>query len=367
MGGGGKGDDFNNVGPKYLTCVDWSNSNHRTAVASCLVQGVYSLQRDKIKKRKSEAHLWWESFDFSLAEPLINKDDNSIYGAVFEYKNYQKNIPHSGKPPSHVIAFRGTMLKFKTWYKDLKQDIRCLFNNLNKGSRCKHATQTIETVLKKHSTDEKVSVWLAGHSLGAGIALLAAKTMTKRGFPLETYAFNPPNSSLPLEKLSDIDVFKRVFRFSESFFKGTIAVFSHNKTQQHDPRLAAWTPYVYVNPSDIVCAEYVGDVKHKNFMVDFGLGKIESVGAGISLRSLIFGIERAEPIQHLLSADITVNKNKLNVVETDNVLKKCWYEFKKAHGLAQWWEPNPTLRANWETHSIRPSNLCLEMESSSST
>ncbi|KAL0746811.1 hypothetical protein Bca101_028815 [Brassica carinata] len=364
MGGGANRDDFSRVGPHYLTCVDWLNSNHRTTVTSSLVQGVYSMQRDRMKKRKALANPWWESFGFSLDEPLINEDDNSIYGAVFKYKNDQ-NIPHSGLPPSYVIAFRGTMLKFKTWRHDLEEDLRCLFNNLSNGTRFKHAIQTIETVLQKHST-ETISIWLTGHSLGAGIALLAGKTMTKRGFPLDTYVFSPPISSIPLEKLPGIDVVKHVFRIAECVFKVTLAALFDLPTQVDDRRIAAWTPYVYVNPSDIVCAEYIGLLKHKNVMADFGLSEFEILGAGISIRSLVFGADIGEPIQLLSSADMIVNKNK-PIVETDNVLKKWWYKFKKAHALAQWWDPNPALRANWETHSIRPSTLCLDMDRTSSS
>lgn len=90
-------------------------------------------------------------------------------------------------------------------------------------------------------------------------------------------------------------------------------------------------------------------------MADFWLGKFERVGAGISIKSKVFGIEGGEPIQLLLSADITVNMNKPVVDKTDNVVKQLWYEFKNAHALAQWWEPNSSLRANWKTGSIRPS------------
>ncbi|KAJ4877548.1 Lipase class 3-related protein [Raphanus sativus] len=257
------------------------------------------------------------------------------------------------------------MLKFKTWRKDLEEDLRCLFNNLSNGTRFKHAIQTIETVLEKHST-KKTSVWLTGHSLGAGIALLAGKTMTKRGFPLETYVFSPPISSIPLERLSGLDVVKDIFRFAECIFKVTLSVLFDLKTKADDSRIAKWIPYVYVNPSDIVCAEYIGLLKHKNVMADFGLSEFEILGAGVSIRSLVFGDEIGEPIQLLSSADMTVNKNKPNV-ETNNMLKKWWYKFKKAHALAQWWDPNPDLRANWETHSIRPSIPCLDMEPTSSS
>ncbi|KAH0908717.1 hypothetical protein HID58_032038, partial [Brassica napus] len=303
------------------------DSYHRTVVTSSLVHGVYLLQREKQKKVNLQAYIWWESFGFSLAELLVNEDDSSIYGAVFKYNNYQ-NKPHFGMPPLYMIAFRGTVLKSKTWLSDLKEDIRCLFNNLNKGSRFQQAIKAIETVLE---TTETSSVWLAGHSLGAGIALMVGKTMTKRGFPLKTYAFSPPILSFPLEKLPDIDV-----------------------TQEHDPRIAAWTPYLYVNPSDTICSESIGLLKYKKIMAYVGLGKFESLGAAISLRCLVLGVESGEPIQLLSSADMTVNMNKSDV-ETTNVLKRPWYKLKRAHGLEQWWEPNPALRANWESHNFRPS------------
>lgn len=185
------------------------------------------MQQDKQKKLNSIPYIWWESFGFSLAKLLINEDDTSIYGAVFEYNNYQ-NKPHFGIPPRYVVAFRGTQLKSKTWLSDLKEDMRCWFNNLHKGSRFQQAIQAIETILEKHTT-ETTSVWLAGHSLGAGVALMVGKTMTKRGFPLKTYAFNPPILSTPLEMLPDIDVVKGMFRFAESLFKGTVAAVAHLK------------------------------------------------------------------------------------------------------------------------------------------
>ncbi|CAN7024281.1 unnamed protein product, partial [Brassica oleracea var. botrytis] len=326
------------------------DSYHRTVVTSSLVHGVYLLQREKQKKVNSQAYIWWESFGFSLAELLVNEDDSSIYGAVFKYNNYQ-NKPHFGMPPRYMIAFRGTVLKSKTWLSDLKEDIRCLFNNLNKGSRFQQAIQATETVLE---TTETSSVWLAGHSLGAGIALMVGKTMTKRGFPLKTYAFSPPILSFPLEKLLDIDVVKHLFRFAESLIKGTVAVLAHLQTQEHDPRIAAWTPYLYVNPSDTICSESIGLLKYKKIMAYVGLGKFESLGAAISLRCLVLGVESGEPIQLLSSADMTVNMNKSDV-DTTNVLKKPWYKLKRAHGLEQWWEPNPALRANWESYNFRSS------------
>ncbi|CAG7860211.1 unnamed protein product, partial [Brassica rapa] len=323
----------------------------RTAVVSSLVQGVYSLQRDNQHKRKFIANRYWESFDFSLAETLINKDDDSIFGAIFKYNDYH-NKPHHEIPPRYVIAFRGTMLELETCLSDIKEDIRCFFDDFNNSSRLKQAIQAIDLVLKKYTTDT-TSVWLAGHSLGAATALLAGKTMAKRGVTLKTYAFSPPSSSVLLEQIFDSVVVKDVLRLAESFIKGIVAKFADLQMQKDDPRTAAWTPYIYVNPSDLFCAEYIGSLKFKYLMAAIKLGKLESIAAKISFWSILFREER-EPIQLFSSAHMTVNMNE-SVLETDDHgVKQLWYKFKKAHGIEQWWEPNPSLR-KWESYSFRPS------------
>ncbi|XP_056849880.1 GDSL esterase/lipase At4g10955-like isoform X2 [Raphanus sativus] len=306
---------------------------------SSLIQGVYLLQQEK--QVNPLTNRWWESFGFSLATILINQDDGSIYGAVFENNKYQ-NEHYSEMRPRSVIAFRGTLLKSETWYSDVKEGMRCFFNNLNKGSRFQQATQAVKNVLEKHPT-ETTSVWLAGHSLGAGIALMVGRTLAKDRFPLKTFAFNPPILLSSLGIIPNIDVFKGMFLFAESCIK--VAVVAYQQTQEDDPRLAAWTPYLYVNPSDGFCSECIDIFKYKTFMACIGLGKFERISASISLRCLTFGIESGEPILLLSSADMLVNMNKSDV-ETSNVLEK---PLKKAHGLEQWWET-----ANWKIYNLRP-------------
>ncbi|CAN7024698.1 unnamed protein product [Brassica rapa subsp. trilocularis] len=342
-------DTFSNSGPKGLTHVCWNNSYHRTAVVSCLVNGVSTMQRDKAKKRKPRlANSWWESFDFSLLETLTNRDDGSIYGAVYEYNHYNRyqRTPHLGKPPRYVIAFRGTMLSSETWISDVKQDIRCFLNILNQGRRFDNAKRAIENVLSYHEVEAE-SVWLAGHSLGAGIALLAGKTMARSGSLLQTYAFNPPHSGLLLEYLFDSEIFKGRVRIARSFAKTTAASLIHLKIQEDDLRTSAWTPQIYVNQSDPICTEFIGDFKHKNYMPTIGASKVESDGARISFRSLAFGRRTpsdfpGEPIQLLSSADMTKNMNVMAGL-------------RAAHGLKQWWKQDPALWKNWEIHRIRPS------------
>ncbi|KAF3590674.1 hypothetical protein DY000_02026151 [Brassica cretica] len=166
-------------------------------------------------KREALANPWYESFGFSLLETLINPDDSSIYGAVYMYKHYDsyQKTPLLGKPPLYVIAFRSTML--------------------SSGKRANNAKRAIENVLSYPNVDTE-SVWLAGHSLGAGIALVAGKNMARSGSPLKTYAFNPPHSDFPVEELLDSEKLKRKVRIARSFIKTTFASLFNLQVNMYD-------------------------------------------------------------------------------------------------------------------------------------
>uniref|UniRef100_A0A1J3FFY9 GDSL esterase/lipase n=1 Tax=Noccaea caerulescens TaxID=107243 RepID=A0A1J3FFY9_NOCCA len=339
---------FSISGPIHLTSIDWNNSHHRTSVASCLVQAVYTLERDRQQNRiglRSQANHWWEFFNFTLAETLIDQSDGSIYGGVFEYKlfsyNYQYN-PHSKMPPRHVIAFRGTIMKRHSRSRDLRLDLRCIRDRLQDSTRFVHAIEVIQTAVAKTGN---AAVWLAGHSLGAAVALLAGKIMTRNGFPIETYLFNPPFSSIPIEKLVKSERLKHGVRFAGSVVKAGVAIavkgrHHHNKGQEDDSfmKLATWIPYLYVNPSDPICSEYIGYFKHRNKMFAIGASKIEMIATRNSLRSLLSGgggggsggsscsDSSSEPLHLLPTAYMTINTSKSP-------------DFKRAHGLHQWWDP----------------------------
>ncbi|EOA20847.1 hypothetical protein CARUB_v10001184mg [Capsella rubella] len=343
-------DDFSNFGPFHLTSIDWTNSYYRTSVASSLVNGVYTLEGDRREKRvgsESLANPWWEFFNFTLMETLID-DDGAIYGAVFEYNLYSlyQNTPNV-KVPHHVIAFRGTVLKGKTWKSDMKLNLKIMFNSLHHGGRPVHAMRTIRSMVEKHSES---AIWLAGHSLGAALVLLAGKSMTSVGFLLESYIFNPPISTIPLEQLPGGDKIRGAFQIAKSVVKATVAVaLADHKFQEDNTKTASWIPYLYVNPKDPICAGYINYFKHKTFMSKIGASKIERTGARKSVRCLLVRGKgktshsdlSTEPLHLLPSADMTVNYNKPTKSTT-------------AHELHQWWERDSAMRENWESCCIRP-------------
>ena len=104
-------------------------------------------------------------------------------------------------------CLRGTLFKLKSLKQDLELDFQIILNGLHLDSRFKNAMQAV----RSKAVDSSI-VWLAGHSLGSAIALLAGKTMAKEGIFLETFLFNLPYPSVPIEKIIEHKKVKHVIR-----------------------------------------------------------------------------------------------------------------------------------------------------------
>lgn len=188
------------------------------------------MERDRQEKRigsQSIAKPWWDFFHFTLLETLIDQNEGGcIYGAVFEYERYNlcQSTPDVKLPPRYVIAFRGTDLGAETWVGDVKLDLRCVFNTLHRAARLVHAIEVIKRFKTMVVEHREPAMWLAGHSLGAGLALVAGKSMVKDDTLLETHIFNPPISSIPLEKILRSKKLKAVCRIAGSVVKATLAM-----------------------------------------------------------------------------------------------------------------------------------------------
>ncbi|KAK4362943.1 hypothetical protein RND71_018184 [Anisodus tanguticus] len=314
---------FSLSGPLYLTAIDWRNTDHRRSVAASLVQGVYILERDRQQNRQFPNALappWWEFFHFHLIQVLVDNEDQSYFGAIYEYKfpnshfHYKtiNNIQNRNQnPPKYVIAFRGTIAKKES-----------------RGLR----------------------YFASGPFLGSSIALLIGRDMVKMGIHLESYLFNPPFTSLPIEKFIKNEKLKHGIRFAHSVLTAGLAVAVNNhrpmpQKQQstHDPftLLSAWVPYLFLNPSDPICAEYVGYFEHRDKMVAIGTGEIGRLATKNSIRSIIAnarGKDQSEPSHLLSSAFVNINLSPSP-------------DFKRAHGIHQWWKPD--LQCNSKFYQFR--------------
>ncbi|XP_044461361.1 GDSL esterase/lipase At4g10955-like [Mangifera indica] len=331
---------FGLSGPLYLTAVDWENFNHRRSVAASLVQGVSIQERDRQQSRQghqSQASPWWNFFHFQLISPLIDEVDSSIFGAIYQYKPF---VFHH-KAPKYVIAFRGTLNKPDSRLRDFKLDIQAIRSKLHQSSRFHLAMQAVQDVV---AVEGAANIWLAGHSLGSAIALLLGKKMTRLNYPIETYLFNPPFVSLPIESIGNPMV-KQGIRIANSVIKAGIAVAvkgKHHNSQRDGSffALSNWVPYLFVNPADHICSEYIGYFEHRKKMEEVGGAKIERLATQISLGNMIFGVRErdCEPSHLLPSAYLTIN-----MIQTP--------DFKRAHGIHQWWDPS--FRGRSELHLFR--------------
>lgn len=66
---------------------------------------------------------------------------------------------------------------------------------LSGSCRFHRTLEAVKTTVKKYGSSE---VCMAGHSLGAGLALQVGKALTFEGIFVESHLFNPPSVSLPM-------------------------------------------------------------------------------------------------------------------------------------------------------------------------
>uniref|UniRef100_A0A7C8ZZ24 Fungal lipase-type domain-containing protein n=2 Tax=Opuntia streptacantha TaxID=393608 RepID=A0A7C8ZZ24_OPUST len=333
---------FGISGPFHLASVDWRIAEHRRSVAASLVQGVYILERDRQKKRYGSSALasqWWQFFHFQCIQILVDQVDSSIFGAIFEYKPYNPNylghpMAPQQAPPRYVIAFRGTITKPDTRKRDLDLDVQFVLNGLTRNTRYQTALQAVQGVITQVGP---ANVWVAGHSLGAAIALQAGKDMAKSGCHIETYLFNPPYASVPIEKLKD-PYLKNGIRIASSLATAGLSFLTKGirknwSSQQYDPFkiLCSWIPYLFVNPKDPVCCEYIGYFEHREKMEALGFGGIERIATKDSIISLLSGtLGRDGEAPHLIPSGF-LTKNMVGIEQ----------DLKLAHGIHQWWQPHP--------------------------
>ncbi|KAK4803154.1 hypothetical protein SAY86_001357 [Trapa natans] len=331
-------EQFELSGPLDLTSVDWNDPHHRRSVAACLVQGVYILERDRQEKREGPLALappWWEFFKFKLACPIIDNVDSSIFGAIYEYNTSLSGSQHNS--PLYVIAFRGTVTKGNSISQDILLDLHIIQNKLHQASRAEIATQAVRSIVAAYDPSR---VWLAGHSLGSAIAMITGKNMAKSGVFIESFLFNPPFISPPIERIKNPKI-KHGIRFAGSLITAGLSLAlkgppqSGTRAVDSFAAMAAWVPNLFVNPADHICAEYVGYFEHREKMEQIGAGAIERLASQNSLGTLIMnarGNREAEALHLIPSANLTVN-----ISPSAN--------FKHAHGIHQWWRLDIGLKS----------------------
>ncbi|KAJ7945055.1 GDSL esterase/lipase family [Quillaja saponaria] len=266
---------------------------------------------------------------------IVDDADSSIFGAIYEFKppaSQHNDTIENG--PRYVIAFRGTLTKADSVSRDIELDIYFIRNGLHQTSRFEIAIQAVRNMVALVGGS---NVWLAGHSLGSAMAMLTGKTMAKTGSFLESFLFNPPFVSAPIERIKDKKL-KHGIRIAGSVLTAGLTIAMKAKQQRNctgDPfkALAAWFPCLFVNPSDHICSEYIGYFEHRQKMEEIGIGGIERLSTQNSIGGLLMSAigKDSEPLHLIPSANLIVNLTPSR-------------DFKDAHGIHQWWKPDLQLQ-----------------------
>ncbi|KAF8027960.1 hypothetical protein BT93_E0775 [Corymbia citriodora subsp. variegata] len=329
---------FDSSGPSGLTRVDWKNAEHVRSIVACLVQGVYVLEQDRQRKREGPQALappWWETFGFQLKRILVDEADSSIFGAIFQYKPPPSSGNHSAGRPHFVVAFRGTLIEGESLARDIELNALFIRNELHTSSRCKTAMQAVENLVASAGDSR---VWLAGHSLGSAIALLAGKNMAKKGLKLKSFLFNPPYVSVPIERINSKKM-KQALQvgISVGSFVGALAIMSVEQLKQSAnsfEALSHWVPQLFVNADDHFCSGYISYFERQVRMQKMGAGAIQGIASQHTLGSLwqIENGTQAEPLHLIPSANLTINL-------------KPPKGLMRAHALCEWWKQGLSLES----------------------
>ena len=308
---------------QYFQFLVFSNKRYSNAL-----NAAYILEDDHLQKHdktQAIAPPWWESFHFQLKHKFIDKT-GSIFGAIYEYK-CQDPVPTA---PQYVIAFQGTILKKGTVVRDVKLNFKCFLNELHKFPCFQDA---VDYVCKMVA--EGARVWLAGHSLGSAMALLAGKNMAKKGCYLKTYLFNPPFFSFPIEAVPMDGRMKTgigyVCLIAQACFNRFVNGRQRHEAEVLDPfvALSNWVLDLFVNPEDPICSEYIGYFGDRKMLEKKRLfGKLDKRVTKSSMDS------DSESLHGMPSTDLTIYRGQLT--EFQEQLSK-YEKFKSAHGMLQWW------------------------------
>uniref|UniRef100_M8C2M5 Fungal lipase-like domain-containing protein n=1 Tax=Aegilops tauschii TaxID=37682 RepID=M8C2M5_AEGTA len=328
-------------GPKHIVqSVDWSNEEHRRCIAACLVKATYIMEEDRPKCRVYDmglAPLWWQSFHFELRDLLkcgTENADEFIFGAIFEYCPPVGCQRHPSAP-NYVFALRGTMPRHPKSVHDLYNDIKVFLSDLPCCRRTQKARQAVTNMLIRKGT-ERCVLWLAGHSLGASLALEVGRDMAEQHQAyLPTFLFNPPNvSPMPaLNLLNASEVAKKdVFTGSylvKAALGATVMRSYCTRMEKVFQRLSPWVPGLYVNERDIIGQGFTDSFEQRQ--------KVEERIAGVGRAAMKLSY------RDMLSSLIGSSKEQPHLLPSARLWKNSNTTFG-THGLKQWWRPDSELK-----------------------
>lgn len=354
-------DRFDDFGPTNMmggrsstTMIDWDDKEQCRCIAACIVRATYVLDKDRIKNRvgsQALAPAWSENFNLECMKVLEDvarrfQSGKSIFGAI--YKKKQEDALCHPSAPHYIVAFRGTMLGHPTTaIQDIKHDLRILNNNLMGSKWSQQAHEAVKELLDDINCRNCV-VWLAGHSLGASLALEVGRTaVLDQNLKLPTFLFNPPQvSSEPfINLLQPTGVVKKELYFTRSCVKACLGrlIFRPHRERMEElfQKMSSWEPKLYVHENDLICHGYI-DYFEQRQQLEERLHGVARSAITLSYRDMFWSMFSLEKERRYLLPSAELCKNK----GTNNDGEGLGHRLKQrrsAHALEQWWKPDVSL------------------------
>lgn len=338
MGGTDDRDDVftEDKGPKHMMSkaainIDWwDTEEYRRCALACLVKAINVIENDALKRRVCNdtrlAPPWWESFHFGLKGTI--SDGSSIFGAIFELEERWRHP--SG--PHYVVAFRGTMLSHPNVLQELAQDGLVFFNALRDYKRFQLGLSAVESLIVKNA-----KVWLAGHSIGASVALdIGRHLMEEKWHNLPTFLFNPPYASVApaLDEVLEGDAMTGLYTasFMLKYVLAQVASSHRKRTKRVFERLSPWVPELYVNGFDFLSRGYIQYFEQRQLVYE-KYPRVAQTAWRLSYRDIFNSPFCKDHLRSHLLPSARLRRN--------------WGDSgEDAHSLLQWWQPDRVLSTN---------------------
>lgn len=231
--------------------------------------------------------------------------------------------------PRLAIVLRGT-IPYKP--RDLLPDLKIAADLLQEDKRflvCRDLIWKVIQYFKNMNGGSNEMICIAGHSLGAAIALKVGIDLRTRETSIDTHLFNPPMltfASIVTWKFLPVKTTPIINTKDDAWFRPVLKAALVNVLNSEAlseewnqfQKLQDWIPHLYVNPSDLICLQYLKYYRKRH-------GKV-TVANVVDLQAVItrlFG-QKAKYLRNVVpSADLYIshkfNRNPL-----------------LAHSLKQW-------------------------------
>lgn len=360
-------DTFYHNGPTHLAADDpqlWSDRNCKRAILACLVKGIYVSVHDlQANWRQPLAPPWWREFNYERIHIVTDEKSDQIVGAVYEWNSARASRPPCA--PQVVVAFRGAMRSGNAFVSDMQTYGELLLYRLHLTHRFGKAFTVVKRLVKESGAE---NVCLTGHSLGAAISLLAGRILAEEGVEIDTYLFNPPYPSVPLELIEDANVQEalQVLRMISAAGLASLRnEQSRKETMNEFLGSKHWFPNLYINSSDPVCSSYLGYFKTRHAMAKTGHNGLAHFAAPHSARlelllqaSMITGSSNLRPFHLLPSAHLHFidkrssrgrMRHRKQEPEAWNLIRPLDWRWRQVHGLRQWWSDELHIHYHFAT------------------